>query len=160
MKEDFLKELEYLGFTARIKRISDALIYNSRELYKAMDLGIEPNWHLIFLALKKEEKLSVTELAEMLHLSHQAIVKIANKMKSGGYIASIPSRDDSRKQLLYLTEKSLEEFPKYEKEWNNIKSIIEDLVSPEFFHNIQSFEEKIAKESFAERYLKLISKQE
>ena len=35
MKKDFLKELEYLGITARLKRLSDAMSYSIKSLYKS-----------------------------------------------------------------------------------------------------------------------------
>ena len=86
MKNDFLKELGHLGLIARLKRSSDAILYSIREMYKSENLDIEPNWHLVFLILKKHETRTMTEIAEAFQLSQPAIVKIINKMKEKGYI--------------------------------------------------------------------------
>ena len=48
MENDFLGELKYLGITARLKRLSDNISTNIKELYKEKDLDIKPSWHLIF----------------------------------------------------------------------------------------------------------------
>ena len=53
MEEDFLIEMDYAGLTARLKRLSDAFVYSTKEFYKSIDLDIEPNWHMIFLILQK-----------------------------------------------------------------------------------------------------------
>ena len=76
MNNDFLKELGYLGLIARLKRLSDSMLYSIRDLYKLEDIDIEPNWHLVFLILKKHKTRTMTEIAESFHLSQAAIVKI------------------------------------------------------------------------------------
>ena len=76
MKDDFLQELVFVGFTARMKRISDSLMYDARKIYEDLDIGIEPNWHLIFLLLKKEEQLTVTEIAQKLGFSHPVVMYV------------------------------------------------------------------------------------
>jgi len=86
MKNDFLKELGYLGIIARLKRVSDSIFYSIREVYKLENMDIEPNWHLVFLILKKHKTRTMTEIAESFHLSQPAIVKIINKMRNKGYI--------------------------------------------------------------------------
>lgn len=48
MEIDFLVGLEYLGVTARIKRLSDTFFYSIKELYKQLGITIEPSWHLVF----------------------------------------------------------------------------------------------------------------
>ena len=108
MEEDFLIEMDYAGLTARLKRLSDAFVYSTKEFYKSIDLDIEPNWHMIFLILQKNERMTVMEIAEALRLSHPAIVKLINKMKKHGYIKSEIDASDARKYQLRLSEKALE----------------------------------------------------
>ncbi len=152
MKEDFLKDLEYLGFTARIKRISDKLIYSAIDHYKRIDIGIEPNWHIIFLILKKKEKLTITEISNQLQLSHPAVVKIVKKMKERAYLESVADSSDTRKQFISMTKKAKKELPKFEKEWDNIQQIIQELVDHNFLEGLSRFEESLNERSFSERY--------
>lgn len=59
METDFLVGLEYLGVTARIKRLSDTFFYSIKELYKQLGITIEPSWHLVFLILKDQKNIHV-----------------------------------------------------------------------------------------------------
>ena len=79
MKKDFLQEINLMGFSARMKRISDILIYSAREHYKNKQLETEPNWHLIFFFLIKEGQLIVTEIASILQFLHPRVIKLAKK---------------------------------------------------------------------------------
>ena len=153
MKDDFLAELGYSGFSARLKRISDLLLYSTRDLYKSLDLEIEPNWHLIFLLLKREESLSVTEIASRLQFSHPAVIKMVKKMKERGYLFSVADGIDARKQLLSLTRKAKSDLPKFEKIWDTIQSVIEELLGDEnvLFQNLRLLEKNIKEKSIKER---------
>lgn len=157
MEKDFLKELEFVGFTARIKRISDHLMYDARKVYENLDIGIEPNWHLIFLLLKQEEQLTVTEIAQHLNFSHPAVIKIIKKMKEKGYIESITDRKDSRRQLLQLSGKSKKELPLFEKEWELIETIIQEFVDLELLEKISILERKLGDKGLFDRHHDMIS---
>lgn len=119
MKEnDFLKELGYLGFTTRLKRISDALMHDGRKMYKELDVEIEPNWFVIFKILTKYEKITVTEIAERIQMSHPSVIAITNKMLVKRFLISEKDKNDSRKRVLYLSEKSIKNMPSYQNIWN------------------------------------------
>lgn len=147
---DFIDEIAYFGLSARIKRLSDTLNGEARNINAYLGFDIEPNWHLVFLSLK-EQSLSVTELAKQLQFSHPAIVKIIKKMKDRGFIKSIPDKKDSRKQLLSLTAKSRKLLPHFEEEWNNIQQVLNACSSDGFLDSIRLFEEKIREKSVFER---------
>ena len=153
MENDFLKQLEHAGFTARIKRLSDNLLYDARKVYESLEMDIEPNWHLIFLILKKEQKLTVTQISKSLGYSHPAIIKIIQKMKTKGYIQSISDENDGRKQLLQLTPKSLAQLPVLEAQWNTIQSVIETLADPTFLEKLTQIENTLAQESLYKRII-------
>lgn len=152
MKEDFLQQIESLGFTARLKRLSDILVYSAREHYKNIDLDIDPNWHLVFLLLKENGQLTVTEIASKLGFSHPGVIKIVKKMKESYYLESITDKKDSRKQQLQLSEKALNNLPKFEKEWSNIQQVIEEVIDEEFYENLARIENRLKEASFIERY--------
>ncbi|MTI30197.1 hypothetical protein [Xanthovirga aplysinae] len=81
MKEnDFAKELQYLGFTMRLKRISDAMLYEGKKLYKELDVDIEPNWYVIFKLLKSRGALSVMDIADSIKMAHPSVITLTNKM--------------------------------------------------------------------------------
>ncbi len=155
MNNDFLKELGYLGLIARLKRLSDSMLYSIRDLYKLEDIDIEPNWHLVFLILKKHKTRTMSEIAESFHLSQPAIVKIINKMKKKGYIDIIQDTHDNRKRQLQLSQKSISKLPKFEKIWHAGQQSIKEMLeaNQEFLNLLENFEQQIEDKSFKERVL-------
>jgi MarR family transcriptional repressor of emrRAB len=160
IQNDFLIELQLVGLTSRLKRLTDNILYSTKDFYKAVGVDIEPNWHLIFLLLKKHEELTVTEISERLQMSHPAIVKIIRNMKAKGYIGTKTDTTDSRKQLLYLTEKAKLALPQLEKCWEACILTMNELLDGNelFLKNLELIEEKIGKKSYKERTLNNLKK--
>ena len=125
---DFVKELGYLGFTMRLKRISDAMMHEGRRLYSGLDVDIEPNWYVIFKLLKSRGAMSVTEIAESIMMAHPSVITITNKMMNAGYLVSEKSKEDSRKRVLDLSERSIKMLPEYEKIWVSGEKAIESAI--------------------------------
>lgn len=153
---DFLREIGFAGLNSRIKRLSDELLYSTRDYYKNAGLDIEPNWHLIFLLLEKHSSLTITEISQELKMSHPACVKIINQMKKKGYIDTMPDARDSRKQLLELSEKSKTQLPTFHKHWDACIKTTEELIanSPNFMQELTELEDLVTMENYKERTIK------
>lgn len=156
IKSDFLSEIKYAGLTSRLKRLSDLLLYSTKDFYKSKGVDIEPNWHLIFLLLKEYNALNITELSDRLQLSHPAIIKIVNNMKQKGYLVAKTDDIDSRKQILTLSAKAHDALPLFEEYWEaciqTMREVLED--NPEFLNALGSIEQKFRESSYKERTLK------
>lgn len=157
---DFLAELEFTGFTSRIKRLSDDILYSTRDYYKSVDLDIEPNWHLIFLLLEEKSR-TLTEISEELRISHPACVKIVNKMKTLEYIKSRPDEEDSRKQILELTEKSRAKLPVFHQHWNACIETIHEITvdCSNILEELAKIEHRLAEGNYKIRTLRNFYKQ-
>ncbi len=153
MENDFLRDLEFLGITARLKRLSDALSTSIRELYKDQELTIEPSWHLVFLFLRKNDNCSMGEIAKALQLSQPALTKMINRMESKGYIEVVRDANDNRKKFLMLSAKAEAEFPKFEKVWEAGQKAVMDILeaNSEFIRNLEKLENQIRSKSFSDR---------
>lgn len=150
--QDFVQSLQFIGFTARIKRLSESVMLDAKNIYKQSEFDIEPNWHLIFLLLKDQQALSVTEIADTLGFSHPAIIKITQKMGVHGYLESLPHPTDSRKKLLSLSEKSKNMLPAFESMWEEIEQAIQEIVDPIFLQKLGQLEQKLADKNIQTRY--------
>ena len=159
MNDDFLKDLEHLGLIARLKRLSDAMLYSIRELYRLKGLDIEPNWHFVFLILKKHKTRTMSEMAEAFHLSQPAVVKIINKMKAKGYIDIIADTKDNRKRQLQLSAKAKRLLPYFETIWNSGQLSIQQMLEGDrsFLDTLTSLEEQLETLNFKERVLTNLS---
>ncbi|MAW93621.1 MULTISPECIES: MarR family winged helix-turn-helix transcriptional regulator [unclassified Leeuwenhoekiella] len=158
MEDDFLLEMGYAGLTGRLKRLSDAFIYQTRDFYREHESDIEPNWHMIFMLLQKNEKMTVTEIADALQLSHPAIVKLINKMKKRGYVDSEIDPQDNRKYQLMLSQKAIEKIPVLEQYWTAGIKALEELLgfNTRLLDEIQKLEDRMAESDFKTRMDKLL----
>lgn len=158
MSEDFLIEMGYAGLTGRLKRLSDAFIYQTRDFYREHESDIEPNWHMIFMLLQKNEKMTVTEIADTLQLSHPAIVKLINKMKKRGYVDAEIDSQDNRKYQLMLSQKAKQKLPVLQEYWTAGEKALEELLgfNTRLLEEIQKLEDRMAEADFRTRMDKLL----
>lgn len=151
--KDFLTDIKIAGLTSRLKRLSDDMLYSTRDYYKNAGLDIEPNWHLIFLLLEKNKSLTITEIAQELRMSHPACVKIINKMKRKDYVLTKTDHKDTRRQLLELSGKSKKQLPLLHKHWDACIKTTQELIqnSPHFMDELKEFERKVNEKSYKAR---------
>lgn len=150
--KDFAKELGCLGFTMRLKRLSDALIHDGRKMYKALGMDIEPNWYVIFRLLKIEGELSVTEIANRIQLAHPSVISITNKMIKAGYLSSTPCEVDSRRRVLSLTPKAQLKLPEFEIIWNaGERGVIKALEGTNTMAALEMLEQRFSQKGFKDR---------
>ncbi|NIG56409.1 MarR family winged helix-turn-helix transcriptional regulator [Chitinophaga sp. Cy-1792] len=157
---DFLRELSYEGISSRIKRLSDTLLYGTKEFYKEIGIDIEPNWYLVFRLLQEYRQLSIKEVAARMQFSHPASIKIIRNMQEKGYLEVATDPADSRKQLISLSAKARKAMPELEKYWAaglaTMKEVLED--NPEFSAMLAKLEDKVQEIGFKERALRNLKK--
>ena len=157
---DFLKELGYLGFTVRLKRLSDAMMHEGRRMYSELDIDIEPNWFVIFKLLKSRGQMSVMDISESIMLAHPSVIAITNKMIDKGYLNSEKDKHDSRKRVLDLSARAIKMLPEYEKIWKAGEDGIEKALSGlDALDLITTLENKYYNKGFAERTIKQLNTQ-
>lgn len=156
MENDFLKELAFLGVTARIKRLSESLFYSIKDLYQAQNITIEPSWHLVFLVLKERQQMTMLDLAQVLGLSKPAVTKMIRKMEGQGYVAIRTDRTDHRKKRVVLSAKAQKELPQLERIWEAGQQAVEQMLAtnPHFMQALEELEQQQQEESFCDRALK------
>lgn len=156
---DFAKELGCLGFTMRLKRISDALMHDGKKMYKQLGLDIEPNWYVVFRLLKMKTQLSVTEISESVGMSHPSIISLTNKMIKAGYLISAQCEDDSRRRLLTLSPKAINNLPLFEKVWKAGEAgVVEALADTNMMQALTLIEDRFSDKGFRERTLEKLNK--
>ena len=153
-KDDFIKELGYLGITTRFKRLSDMLMHDGKKMYSALKIDIEPNWFVVFKLLKARGPLGVTEIADHIGMAHPSVITLVNKMIASGYLNSGKDEKDSRKRVLGLSNKALTKLPEYEKIWKMGEKVMAELLEENnTLEVIASLEEKLFAKGFKERML-------
>ncbi len=160
MEQDFIKELAYVGFATRLKRISDNMIQEGRKLYKELELDIEPNWFVVFKLIQANGSTTVTEIAKHIGFAHPSVIAIVNKMTRAGYISSTKSDGDSRVKILELTSYAEEKLPEFERIWkagsSGMASALDDLNALDF---LTELEERFKEKGFKARTLEQLDAQ-
>ena len=159
MQDDFIKTLDYLGFSTRLKRISDKLILDGRLLYRSLGIEMEPNWFLIFKLLNIYKALTINEITVKLKFSHPSVISIINKMELVGYITSRKSDTDQRKRIIQLSSKGIQKQKEFEVIWDSAtEGITNALSGMKAIEFIEELELRFSEKDFKQRALQVYQK--
>lgn len=152
VQEDFLKSLELLGVTARLKRLSDALTANIKELYREQGADIEPSWHAVLLYLR-ERTATQSEIANALRLSQPAMTKMIQRMTAKGYLEVLDDDEDGRKNIVRLTRLARRRLPALEKIWQAGRRAVAEILrgNMDFLRHLEAIETKFNRADFLQR---------
>lgn len=157
---DFLQDLDHLGVTARLKRLSDTLSASIKELYRSQGVDIEPSWHLVFLYLKEHGSATMTDIATSLRLSQPAMTKMLERMVARGYLEVERDAADGRRKNVRLSARARRRLPRLERIWAAGRATVREILGsdPAFLAQLAEFESRIAKKSFEERTMERLGR--
>lgn len=102
---DHIHTLGYTAMGSRLKRISDSLFGDCTNFYEANHIDFEPTAFPLLTLIDQEGRLTLSEAASALGLSHAAISQKATQMVKSGWATLTSSEDDKRSKYLQLTDK-------------------------------------------------------
>jgi len=102
---DFVIDKGTSAFGTRLRRLSERLDRDVRELYKLNGVDFEPSWYPVFIALSEIGPTSVGDLAARMRITHAAVSQIRAKLLKAGLVRVRADAGDQRRQMLQLTEK-------------------------------------------------------
>ena len=135
---------------SRFRRLSEKLVAQASEVYKAYNVPMEPSWFPVMYSLMQESPLSVSTIAEITGQSHPFVSKTTAQMKSAGLLVTRPSEQDKRVQLLSLSDKALTMQPVLEKQIADIGSALNSAlndVAPDFLEKLGAVETLLSQTS-------------
>jgi DNA-binding MarR family transcriptional regulator len=97
--------------------------------YQSQSLDFEARWFPVLYVLKDHRSVAVTDLAEILGLTHPAINQIAGDMAKHDMIASGRDVKDERRRLLRLTPKAQQLLTELEPIWADIRTATAELIT-------------------------------
>jgi DNA-binding MarR family transcriptional regulator len=123
-----VRELHGKTFASRLKRLGDRLKTEATRVYHQNGIEFNDSWFLVAVALSRQDRIAVTEIAEELGISHAAVSQIAAAMKDKGLVGSEPDSSDGRKTLIHLTEHGKSTVETLEPIWEAIGDCAEELI--------------------------------
>jgi DNA-binding MarR family transcriptional regulator len=160
---DLLRKLGPLAIASRLRRLTEWLYKDGARIYQEQSLDFEPRWFPLFYLLKELGKVSVTQAAQSLGLTHPAINQIAGEMSKRGLLESFTDKTDKRKRILQLTRKGKEVLSSLEPVWENFKSAVGELLTEaggDFLTIVGKLEDELKEKGMYERISRRIKERQ
>ncbi len=157
-----INEIGILAFGTRMKRFYDNTIPSGKAIYLSHGLEFEPKWFTFIYALIEEKELSVTDMSNILGLSHPTIIQTLKELEKNGWVISKKSKSDGRRRLLRLSEWAQTQVPLLQKIWANIRQAIEEMNQEgqvDFWEGFLEFESAMIKKSLYDRVVEISGRQ-
>lgn len=163
MPEDFLDELEELALGSRIKRLSERMLAQAAEVYKAFDLDFQPKWFTLMALLHHKEQVSIVEAAGLLGVSQPAISQFSRQLIKEGLVKRETCGKDSRRKLLTLTDKGQEQVATMLPMWRAVKQAAAEICTEfenDFYQSLKKCEKALSQKSLLQRSMENYNEQD
>ncbi len=147
---DIVKQLGELALGSRLKRLGDRISADVAKVYKEQNINFEPKWFTVAFALNENDNLTILELADLLGLTHPAIVQFVNQMEKAELVTTRRNSDDRRKRNVLLTDKGKETFAQMKPVLENIDNAVKETIKNsgfEIMRGIEALEQVLDDES-------------
>jgi ribosomal protein S18 acetylase RimI-like enzyme len=126
---DLIRELGPLAFASRLKRISERLMKDVSRIYQEQEVDFQARWFPVLYLLGQKTSMSITEIAQALHMTHPAINQIASGMVENGLLSSSKDASDERRRMLALSDKGAGVMTSLVPVWKDIEAANRELLS-------------------------------
>ena len=160
---DIIKQLGSLAFGSRLKRFSERLMRDVSRIYREQDIDFEARWFPVFYLLKLESKISITEIASALGMTHPAINQIAGEMSRAGLIVSTKDKKDERRRLLSLSARGKKLIKALEPLWQDVVDATHEILETadeRFMASIDRMEKALDESELYDRISSRIKKRQ
>ncbi|MEO1258776.1 MAG: MarR family transcriptional regulator [Bacteroidota bacterium] len=157
-----INEIGILAVGTRMKRFYDNMMPAGRAIYLSHGLDFEPKWFTIIYALIENKELSVTDLSQLIGLSHPTIIQLLKELEKNGWVVSKKSKTDGRIRLLQLSEWAESQVSLLQTIWSHIRQAIEEMNAEgqvDFWEGFLEFEAAQMKKSVYDRVLEIKGRQ-
>ena len=117
-----------LLFGTRLKKIGENLTSQVGKICKDNKLDVETRWIPAISVLYEKGELSVQSLADILGITHPAVVQLTNQLLQKGFVKTEKLLADKRVTIISITEKGREKFEMLKPVLNVIESSISSLL--------------------------------
>jgi len=155
-----MEQFGVLTLGSRLKRLSDYLFAQVQEIYGYCEIPISSTYFPILRLLQVEGALSVTEMADRLHLSHPAVSKQISKMLRESLLEKIQDPHDQRRTMLTLSPMGKQAMEKVEPILLEMQQVLERMLSfssDDFMTALVNLEQQVLMDSVASKVLDRLS---
>jgi len=128
---NFYRDLGFLVFGSRLRRLSEAFLSDVNSIYKAHKIPFDAAWFPVFYILSVEGEVSIRKISDDLGISHSAASQMVGSLQEKGLIKSTVSKKDARKKLVAFTPKGQKLLQKIQPVWKGLQQAMEELAGGE-----------------------------
>jgi len=154
MNNNHLPELNLFLLGDSLKKLGEKIQRQITDVCKSRGVNFDPKLFPVLFYLNKYEKSTVQNLAEVLIITHPAVVNLLKKLKNLNLIELTSGKQDKRQTYSTLTEKGKELFKSWQNLFNLIENVNKDLVDElgyNIFNMISSFHNLLKQKNYNKR---------
>lgn len=151
---DFIKELGELALGSRLGRLLERMNKDISRFYKILGTEMEARWFTILYLLGTRSPMRITDIADILGVTHQAINKQARQMSGASLVRIYQGEADKRERLIAVTKRGEETIAALTGVWEKVRGVVTTLTSnpsESLLDSIGKVEKKLDSKSMLKR---------
>ncbi|HAH09088.1 MAG TPA: hypothetical protein DCL54_02365 [Alphaproteobacteria bacterium] len=163
MSGELINKKGFGAFGCRIRRLSERLDREVREIYQSHGHYFDPCWYPVVIALLDHGPLTASELSAQTGIGVSTISQIKARLHSEGLVTLETDPKDMRRQRLLLTPKCRQLAHDLQPLWQAITMATQALcaeTTPEFLNNLETIEVALTRRRMAARVEALLSRRQ
>lgn len=125
---DFYALTGKMALGSRLRRLAESFTNESLKVYQSYEVDIDPKFFPVFYMLVHQKESSISEIAADIGHSHPSVSKIVKEMTRQGLTLTAKSKNDSRINVVKLSEKGLELIPRLTEQCADVEETVEQLI--------------------------------
>lgn len=156
MTDNYYEKLGELVIGSRLRRLSERFVLDIGNIYKNKNIDFEPGWFHIMYLLSENKRMSITQIADILNVSHPSVIQVVRVMEMKNIVSAHTDTTDSRKRMLELTTDGRKLLKRIIPIWDEINELITNFLaesehSKNILKGIKEIEDNLEKKSLSER---------
>lgn len=156
MSDNYYEKLGQLVLGSRLRKLSERLMLEMGNVYKDRGIEFEPGWFHIMYLLSENEKMSITQISEVLQVSHPSVIQVVGVLEKRDIVKISIDSNDKRKRMVELSDNGTNLLERIKPVWNEIDQMMiaflsEGEYSSNILNAITEIEKSLDSKSLAER---------
>jgi DNA-binding MarR family transcriptional regulator len=124
MSDNYYEKLGQLILGSRLRKLSERLMLEMGNIYKSRNIEFEPGWFHIMYLLSENEKMSITQISEMLQVSHPSVIQVVGVLEKRDIVKISIDSSDKRKRMVELSDNGISLLERIKPVWNEIDQMM------------------------------------
>lgn len=107
-----------------LKKTNKKIMKMLSNRYRDMKLDVTPNQSKILMFINENKEVTANDIGKYIHSNKSSLSKVLNNLEKNGYIERIEDKNDTRKKIIKLTNKSLKIVDTLDKDASELSELL------------------------------------